>query len=466
MTYMPPTIGVSPSPRFSQRVHSLGDSDSLRAAAKAFCQQLQVSIRMGRTGWDVLSSVLSASSHLGPFEVMDSNEDGFLWLADILSSRYPEGECHAMASRIVQLLGERFYPTDPDAWEFPSSWIPPLLDFLSLCDKLYHAEGLAALRILSSSCRYSDFGARILPVLTSILLPTHPLQSRVLALKIFYKFAAGWFASQMENTPPKDLGNFLQAVGDPFQFPDHSTRDGRSVDAANYEPMEVAVILIEFASSNLWRGHLCYSNFSSCEGILSTEEGRRAALESMFHTATHSRSELLRAPAEIFTAIKRLEELQCPNTAEVVILWAWTVGVVNVANRDGWGSIERNTLDFYQTDGIGRLTALSRHITEATMEFRHLIFLLMHYRNRPCRVWSVERPLPYADAVRLLERRGFRDLRVAQVCRLRRLYHLFGYDPMTWKEAVAVEEVDEEMDVFSGQSATPILSMDWACDYP
>jgi len=31
-----------------------------------------------------------------------------------------------------------------------------------------------------------------------------------------------------------------------------------------------------------------------------------------------------------------LEELQCPNAAEVVIVWAWTIGVVNPVDRDGW----------------------------------------------------------------------------------------------------------------------------------
>jgi hypothetical protein len=56
-----------------------------------------------------------------------------------------------------------------------------------------------------------------------------------------------------------------------------------------------------------------------------------------------SRLELLRTPAKIIAAIRRLEELQCLNTAEVVILWAWTAGVVNPADHDAWGLIERYT---------------------------------------------------------------------------------------------------------------------------
>ena len=66
-----------------------------------------------------------------------------------------------------------------------------------------------------------------------------------------------------------------------------------------------------------------------------------------------------------------------------------------------------------------------------------------------------------------MEEKYLTDLRVAQVCRLRRLYHLFGYDPVTWEEAVAVEEVDEEMDTSSGQSVMiPVRLADCTCDYP
>ena len=50
---------------------------------------------------------------------------------------------------------------------------------------------------------------------------------------------------------------------------------------------------------------------------------------------------------------------------------------------------------------------------------------------------------------------------------MRRLYHLFGYDSVTWEEAVAVKEMGGEMDVTSGRSVIiPVQFMDCACDYP
>ena len=223
--------------------------------------------------------------------------------------------------------------------------------------------------------------------------------------------------------------------------------------------MGVAVILIELASSDLWRDHLRSSNFASCEEILSTEEGRRTTLKYMFRITDRFQPELC-TPAKIITAIRRLEELQCPNTAELVILWAWTAGAMKVMGRGGWRSIERNTLKFYQTHGMRRLTTLSRHITDKSIEFFRLILLRMRHQGPPCRAGGVRQPASSEEAI---QRREFRHLtfsRVAQACQLRRLYQLFGYDPMTWKEAV-----DTETGVFSGRSVTPQFT-DWVCDYP
>jgi len=263
--YAPNNKCVPPSPIFSQGVHSLSGSNTLQVAANIFYQQLQISIRERKTSSFVLTSILSTLDHLDPVEVKNITEICPLWLADILNSGYPDNEQHDVAIRIIQLLGKRFCPIPMEL-----SWIPPLLDFLSLCEKLHSTKGFTALRILSSNWESSDFGTSILPVLTPILLPTHPLQSRVLALKIFYRFAAGWFSLQMENILHNDLDKFLQAVGDPFQFPDHSLHDGQSMDMVNYNPMKNMVILIQFASSDLWRNFLHPSNFSSCEEICST----------------------------------------------------------------------------------------------------------------------------------------------------------------------------------------------------
>jgi len=435
-----------PLPHFFQRVCSLCGSEALHLAILLFFKHAQISIRK-KVDSNILISVLSASNHLDPMEGTRNELHGFDCLAGISNSGYPDGERYTMANVVIQLLGK-----NPSKM-LPSSCILPLLDFLSLSEKLCSAEGLTALRILSTGRRHANSGARIIPVLTSILLPTHLLQSRVFALKIFCGFAPAWFSSQMENILRRDLGGFLQAVGDPFQFPDHSIPDGQSVGMANYKPMEAAVILIEFTSSDLWRNYLHRSNFSSCEETLSTEEGKRTALSHMFDTAIHSWSEFLCTPAKVIAAIKRLEDLQCPNITETVLLWAWTVDVMDVGDHGAWGLIE---LDFYRTHGMWRLSTLSRHITRTTTEILHLNFLLTHYGGEPCRVGSVRQSLLFGEVLPFWEGmqrpEGLRHptaLRVAQVCQLRRLYLLFGYDPVTWKDAVAVDEVDGKTDMLS-----------------
>ena len=93
----------------------------------------------------------------------------------------------------------------------------------------------------------------------------------------------------------------------------------------DYEPTDAAVLLIEFASSELWQNHLDSSNFTTCEEFLSTE-GKRTVVEHMLKSPLPPWLKPLCRATTVVVAIRRLEELQCLNTAEVVIMWAWTVG--------------------------------------------------------------------------------------------------------------------------------------------
>ena len=406
---------------------------------------------------------------------------GFLWITEILNSGYPEDTRHLMAGPVVQLLGKHLHQEVMVYSQVRPTEVPPLLDFLSLYEKFCTTTfctlesqphpGSIALRILSDVRECADFGPTILPVLSLTLLPTHPLQSRSLALKAFHRLMPWWFSTQVQNVLYKDLDKLLQAVDDPFQLGSTPPRqDCVSPKRPYREAMYSMVALIEFASSNLWQNHLRRSNFTSCEEVLSTEEGRRTAIRCMLHTAQFIWQAFLHAPAKIIATIRRLEELQCLNTAEVVIMWAWTAGVVDAVDHDGWGLVGDDTFRFYQTHGMGRLAALKRHITDTTMESEHLRFLRMHYESPPCRMGSVKRPIPFSRESHTEPRpTDWTDLRVSRVCQLRRLYHLFGYDLVTWKEKVAAEEgvvtegVDEKMDVSPGH---PIPLVNWACDYP
>jgi len=448
----------------SHGFHSLDDSEVLQTSLYLFSQQLTRSIKEGTATSSTLNLVISTLTHVDPFQTKHDREYEFLWLTDILDSGYSDNERWGMATTVVRLLGRGFHSPGPGS--FPPGWIPPLLGFLSLCEKFGPAEGSTALRILSSSPPHPGFNATILPILTSVLQPAHPLLSRNLALNLFHNFAPEWFSQQMEGVPHKDLIALLQAVGDPFQPLRPPLQDRLPVNTTDYEPMMAAIVLIGFASSDLWRDHLRRSNFASYEEILSTEEGKRVALGPIFHTATHLWLEFLCTSAKVITAIKRLEELQCLNTAEAVLFWAWTVGVMDVGDQGAWGLIERSTLDFYRTHGIRRLTALSWHITNKITEDKHVRFLLACYGDRSCQVGNVRPPVPIGQAVRKLRPRNFEELRIAKACQLRRLYHLFGYDPVTWKEAVAMDEVNQEMDVLPVQLVRPIQFTDWGCDYP
>jgi len=298
----------------------------LQTAIELFHQQLLASIREGNTNQCTLTLVLSASIHLDPFQALGTGTWGFLWITEILNSRYTEDERYRMASHVVQLLGNHFSSADPEhPLDVQPTWIPPLVGFLLLYERFYTPGSppyprSITLHIISTI----PFGTALLPLLTLALSPAHPLQSRSSTLKVFHRTMSGWF-SQMGNVLDGDLEKFLQAVGDPFQFtPDPPLQDGQLADAADYDPMMVVVILIEFALSDLWRNHLRDSNFTSCEKTMSTEEGRRTVHELM---VAHVWPDALRTPPNVVAAIARLEELQCSNTARVVRAWAQTAGL-------------------------------------------------------------------------------------------------------------------------------------------
>ena len=411
---------------------------------------------MGYEG-HLLTRVLSASAYINPFRAASNGEMGIVLISDILNSSFPEDRQYSMASSVVKLLGEFFFPEKGEGIGGPKfvvgcSWIPPLLGFLSLSEKFYATEslpyaGYIAIRVLSVSPRSAGFGPTILPILSSALLPTHPLQSRRLSLRTFYAFAAGWLSSQMENIATRDLGNLVRAVGDPFLFVQDDPLSDRPtlLWRANYEPIGVAVILIEFASSELWQNHLRPSNFTTCEEFLSTEEGRRTAIKTMLDVATGPWPEFLCTATKVASAITRLVELQCLKTAEVVIMWAWTVCIFDPGDSDGWRLIERNTFLFYRTHGMGRLRALKQHITDSAMGSEHIRFLDSRYEPSwfACRVTNIRRLVPIRGHGLVLFRsyweREILDLRVSQVCQLKKLYHLFRYDPgrATTREAIS-----------------------------
>jgi len=405
-----------------------------------------------------LSSVLCASIRLDPFEAMGSGELGFLWIAEIINSGYEEEWREWMVSQVVESLGKLLFRKDSVASiNMQLAWIPSLLGFLSLSEELDRQgeHSLVALRILAASPPPTDFGTMVLPILVPPLLPTHPLQSRRIALQVFDTFALGWFSSQMENVPSEDLDKLVQAVGDPFQFPDFLLQDGKPIDVPFYSPKMVAAVLIGFASSDLWRNHLRRSNFTSLEEIVSTWDGKRTVLKCM------ARCEL---PESLFTAtgivmaVRRLEELQCPNTAEVLLMRAWSIGIVDPVDRDGWQLIGSSTLRFCEARRMERLVTLKRRITDRTTSV-------------PSRGYGKSGVEDFVKLPVLKLQPDFGSryntfLYLSQACQLRRLYQLFGYDPTTWKDAVAASEVGEKSDVSLGHSVALSPLMDWACDYP
>ena len=407
-----------------------------------------------------------------------------------------------MGSIVVELLG-RFLDSGIGYPPMELRWVPYLLDFLLLNEKFYATEtppcpGSTLLRLISTRAFDTNLGTEILPILSSVLSPIHPLQSRSLALEIFNQCLPVFFSPQMENIPARNLKNLLQAVGDPFlaNWDTSSPRRQPLLPGQDLRPIRAAVVLITLASSNLWRNHLHPSNFTTCEEFLSTREGKGIAITAMIKATRISlsgsvwffselghlqESRSYWTAAMVTAAVGRLEELQCLNTAEVVIMWAWTFGVLDVEDRDAWGLVERSTLLFYQTHGIGRLKHLERHLTDKISYHHDLLFepkvpsvYVLPLASSSSSDHSNLLSGPHGNYLRRrtrlllrvppcsLDRDAYLD--ISQVCQLRRLYCLFGRDPTTREGAVTVKETGEETDL--PLNTTSESFMPWACDYP
>ena len=425
-------------------------------------QHLQTAIREREDGAVAVIYVLSALCHFHPPQVAIIRELWPSWMSDILGSGHGAVVQSRMAEEVVRLVWEQvksviMSPT----YIVETTWIAPLLSFLRLGEEIHwdgssmaHA-GVFALRIISRVRGKDDLGPAIMPILASALQPAHPLQSRNTALKTFCQLGFGWLSSHMEGISSLDRAGLLRAVSDPFQFtPCTILQDDQYVFGGKYNPMNAAAILIEFASSDLWRDHLRHSNFISCEEVISTEEGRESAFTYLKHTAGPWPS--LCTPAKIVSAIERLETLRCPNTVEVVLTFIWASRGVDQPSidLDGWRLIQRKTLAFYQTHGVGRLKVLSQHITANQISHSYS-------RDPRCRVEGVRLPVRIATEERKwgCMEDWDSDTRLAQVCQRKMLYQLFGCNPTTWEEMVAAgsERADE---------GVPARFVDWACDYP
>jgi len=329
----PPNNECATSISSNQRIVSPINSYALFTALDYLQKQLFAIIKARTVRSSFISSTFSTLSELDTPRVASFQEACISWIHEIIDSAYPEDERFSMASSAVALLGKQFGPQFSEhSPRVLATGIRPLLDFLLLSERHHSPEsptypGVVALRFLLDATPYRRLDPNILPILTSTLAPTHHLQSRTLALKLFQRPGFEWCTSQAEGFSDTDRARLLEAVGDPFQFtPDHLPQDGQPTTTTHYEPMPTAILLIKFASSDLWRSHLRHANFTSCEEIISAEEGRDLVIKHMDQEETG-------AWPGLPLAIGRLEELECKNTAEAVTLWARTKGIVDAPDH-------------------------------------------------------------------------------------------------------------------------------------
>ena len=320
-------------------------------ASDVLRDRLVAVIREGHIRPDTVNSLLTALGWLDLSQVTNFHEACALWLRQILDSGYPERMQYSMASSVVVFFAKTIdSPLSKRHIRVHSTTLRPLSDFLLLSNKLYPTEfplnplpphqGAIALHMLSIGMvdlhpdlmLHSTLTPAILQILTLAPPPTHLLQSRISALRLFQGTGPGWFSTQAEAFSNVEREKLLRAVGDPFRFtPDPPPQDGQPQVTTFHDPIGTTALLIEFALSDLWRDHLHPSNFASCEELLSTEKGRDHFFRK---TSRHGMDHWVRRVNGFTSALRRLEEMECWNTAEVVVARAWTNGLVDVTDHE------------------------------------------------------------------------------------------------------------------------------------
>ena len=375
-------------------------------------------IKAGNVRAGFISSTLSTLGDLNIPRVANFQDACISWIDEIIGSTYPEDDRYFMASSAVALLGERFDP--PPSTEFSGVRAPvirPLLNFLSLSEKFRpigspRRPEVIALQAIHTTAEHKYFDPNVLDVLTCTLLLTHPLRS--LALRLFQQPGFEWCSS---STEAMDRGRLLEAVGDPFEFntPGPTPLGEEPTISTSYQPMRTITLFVEFASSDLWKEHLHPSNFTSCEEKVSTQEGRSIAFGCM-DERRGVRAGPFNSTARLILAVKRLEELGCWNTAEVVMAWAWT----NVnANHDTHEATGREALIHCHLRGMQRRGVLSRHVQTI-----------------------VPQSVRVLGGSSKAGQMGVDLTRLAQACHLKGLYQLFGCNSTVWEE-VGAEILDD-----------------------
>ena len=167
--------------------------------------------------------------------------------------------------------------------------------------------------------------------------------------------------------------------------------------------------------------------------------------------------------ARLVSTIRHLEGLGCWNTAEVMILWAWTNGIVNTANHDAYKHVEQEIHKCYRLRGMEHLVALSRHI-KSNPSGNPMSPDALGRNNQVTsrRIEGVRRPVRIQMDGGEFCGIGRMDVYgISQTCQLKWLYQLFGYDPTT--SEVVGSNSEREVLV---RSVVPVHFLDFVCDYP
>ncbi|KAF9645206.1 hypothetical protein BDM02DRAFT_3131226 [Thelephora ganbajun] len=256
-----------------------------------------------------------------------------------------------------------------------TTYAPTLLRFLELCED-YHRNNpistsiphvpsqlepeVTTLQILRSASREEenlfDLTPMLVSVLEKVLRPGDRLQSRALGLELFAGLWHCWSSLLLcGGITHETCAQLVDTIGGLFQpnevQPSILTEERLRADyGGDIDRFNTVGILLGFALSDAWRGHLRPLNFASCAGIMSLERDRRQVLNALSRLAKIATgfAETQDKSAMFVKGLDRLKGIRS-NLCSCIF-----------GRRMKW--LKRETLQFFYTHGTEYLDAFAMHI--------------------------------------------------------------------------------------------------------
>ena len=173
-----------------------------------------------------------------------------------------------------------------------------------------------------------------------------------MALKLFNRHRHWLFSPVIANLLPAHRAELLRAIGDPsdlYASPCLAILGRKRSSEINDARLSAKVmgLLLALSFSDVWRGHLHPTNFTSCDAIIVEEE-------HLPNTITYfsNWSDALKGPRDnnfsgLMLGVTQFKRLRCHSAVKLILLPLWSRPITPLYDREVWWWVERQILELF-----------------------------------------------------------------------------------------------------------------------